>query len=79
MSVELVPVYRARSFVDAQLVRGLLASEGLHPVLPGEGLNDELGVTSRAVGTSATTVLVPREELENAREIVAAWRESGGQ
>ena len=73
MPSELVPAYRARGFVDAQLVKGLLESEGLHPVLPGEGLNDELGVAARALGTSATTVLVPRAELPSAREIVAAW------
>ena len=72
---ELVPAYHARDFVDAQLVKGLLVSHGLHPVVPGDELNDEFGVAARTAGTSATTVLVPAAELARAQVLVAEWKE----
>ena len=70
----LVPAYHAKDFVDAQIVKGFLVSEGLHPSIPGEGLNDEFGVAARMAGTTATTVMVPEAELERAQVLVTEWQ-----
>lgn len=74
----LVPAYQAKNYIEAQLVKGFLISEGLHPTVPGEGLNDEFGVAARMAGTSATTVMVCPSELERAQVLVMEWQEHAG-
>lgn len=73
----LVPAYHAKDYVDAQIVKGFLVSEGLHPSIPGEGLNDEFGVAARMAGTTATTVMVPQVELGRAQVLVTEWKARG--
>ena len=70
---DLVTVYVAHSYMSAQLVCGLLKSEGLHARVSGEMLSDEFGLAMR-MGTNE--VGVPLMEKELADDIVAAWVES---
>ncbi len=70
---DLVTVYVAPSFMSAQLVCGLLQSEGLHARVSGELLSDEFGMAMRM---GANEVGVPLIEKERADDIVAAWVES---
>lgn len=60
--MELHLAYHAKSPIEAQLVKGRLLAEGLHPVVPGEGLNDEFGMAGKLAGTLAVQVLVPAHE-----------------
>lgn len=72
---ELVIVHTATSFQTAQIVAGLLESEGVHATVPGAQLSDEFGMASKMLG--AATVVVRRGDLERARDIVAAWEQRG--
>jgi putative signal transducing protein len=70
----LVPAFGAKDFIEAQIVRGLLVSEGIQAFIPGESLNDEFGMSARLAGTVGTTVLVPSTQLAKAQAIIAAYQ-----
>jgi hypothetical protein len=74
-NTDLITVYVASNFAAAQLLCGLLLSEGLHARVAGEELSDEFGMSLK-MGT--TEVGVPLAEKERADDIVAAWQESKG-
>ena len=67
-----VSIHQASSLAEAQIVRGLLESEGLKVLLPGEELNDEFGGAYKMSG--AMQLLVPSEQAEEARRILEAWK-----
>ena len=69
--MELILAYHAGSPIEAQLVKGRLLAEGLHPVVPGEDLNDEFGMAAKLAGTLAVQVLVPAHEAELAAAALA--------
>lgn len=71
---ELVVVHTASSFPEAQLVAGLLESEGIRAVVPGAELSDEFG---SAMKMGASDVVVRRVDLPKATDIVAAWNAKG--
>ena len=71
--MELHLAYHARSPIEAQLVKGRLLAEGLHPVVPGEDLNDEFGMAAKLAGTLAVQVLVPASESELAKAALAGF------
>lgn len=73
--MSLVPVYHATSPIVAQLVKGRLLAEGLHPVVPGEDLNDEFGMAAKLAGTLAVRVLVPTSEAEEAKRCLEGFDE----
>ena len=68
-----VPIHQAGSLAEAQIIRGLLESEGLKVMLPGEELNDEFGAAYKMTG--AMTLLVPEEQATRAKEILDVWKE----
>ena len=73
--MELIPVYHAPSPMVAQIVKGRLMAEGLHPIVPGEDLSDEFGMAAKLAGTLAVRVLVPASEQELALQCLAAFDE----
>jgi formate dehydrogenase assembly factor FdhD len=64
-----VTVHVATTEMGAELVCGLLISEGLHARLGGEERAYSFGMETREVG-------VPKMEQQKALEILAAWEES---
>ena len=70
-SVDWITVYVAASEAEAQILAGLLKSEGLEARVAGENLSDEFGLAMR-MGT--VEVGVPLSQSEQAKDIVAAWR-----
>ena len=72
-----VVVHTASGFHAAQVLAGLLESEGIPAQVPGAELMDEFGMAQKLSGTAE--VVVAREHLERAADIVAAWtdRENG--
>lgn len=69
-------VHTAASQMEAQILAGLLQSEGVPARVPGTELNDEFG---QAMRMGAAEVIVPVAHLEAAQDIVAAWKERGAQ
>ncbi|MEO0661564.1 MAG: hypothetical protein AAFZ87_08510 [Planctomycetota bacterium] len=72
---EHVIVHTAPSFHAAKIVAGLLRSEGIDALVPGDGLVDEFG-SAQKLGTG--TVVVRRADSERALDIVAAWEAKSG-
>jgi len=72
---ELVIIHTATSLQGAQLLAGLLESEGVRATVPGAELNDEFGMAAKMVG--AADVVVRRGDLDRAKDIVAAWEQRG--
>ncbi|MDG1984613.1 MAG: DUF2007 domain-containing protein [Planctomycetota bacterium] len=70
-------IYRADSFIEAQLIVGLLESEGVAARTGGSELMDEFGASQRLLGP--TEVIIKNEDLELATELVAAWRDGHGE
>jgi hypothetical protein len=71
-SLDLRVVHTAASYIEAQLLVGLLESEGVAARAAGSELMDEFSAAQRLIGP--TQVVVKQEDLELASEIVAAWR-----
>ena len=65
-------VHTAASFIEAQLLVGLLESEGVAARAAGSELMDEFSAAQRLLGP--TEVVVKAEDLPHATEVVAAWR-----
>ena len=72
-TVDLRVVHTAASFIEAQLLVGLLESEGVAARAAGSELMDEFSAAQRLLGP--TEVVVKAEDLPHATEVVAAWRE----
>ena len=72
-STDLVTVHVAPSYMSAQLLCGLLKSEGLHARVAGDLLSDEFGMSQKM---GANEVGVPLAEKPQADDIIAAWLES---
>ncbi len=75
-SLSLRVVHTASSYIEAQLLVGLLESEGVAARAAGSELMDEFGAAQRMLGP--TEVVVKAEDLEFASEVVAAWRAQAG-
>ena len=71
--MELHLAYHAKSPIEALLVKGRLLAEGLHPVIPGEELNDEFGMAGKMAGTLAVQVLVPANEADLVEAALAGF------
>lgn len=65
----LVHLMSAGSHVEAQLVQGLLATEGIHAVVQGESRHTDMGTEA---GFAEIQVLVPEEQLDVARVLLSA-------
>lgn len=72
---DLVTVHVASNYGAAQIMCGLLKSEGLHARVAGDLLSDEFGM---ALKLGANEVGVPLSEKPLADDIIAAWKESEG-
>lgn len=70
---DFVVVHTAKSFHGAQILAGLLESEGIPAKVPGAELMDEFAMGQKLVGTA--DVVVAREDAEKAVDIVAAWKD----
>lgn len=73
-SSDFAVVHTAASQMEAQILMGLLVSEGVPARVPGSELNDEFG---QAMKMGPADVIVPLQHIETARDIVAAWKERG--
>ncbi|MFH1599233.1 MAG: DUF2007 domain-containing protein [Pseudomonadota bacterium] len=62
--------YDAQNLIDAQLVCDLLHSAGIPARVSGAGL---LGAAGELPAIGVVQVLVPDDELERARAVVADW------
>lgn len=71
---EYVIVHTATGHIEAKLVQGLLEAEGIRALVPGSELVDEFAMGQRLVGTVEVVVL--RDDLERARDVVEAWKEA---
>jgi hypothetical protein len=65
-------VHTASSFIEAQLLVGLLESEGVTARAAGSELMDEFSAAQRLLGL--TEVVVKAGDFPKATEVVAAWR-----
>ena len=70
----LITVYVAASLAEAQILGGLLISEGIAARVAGADLNDEFGMAQKM---GPVEVGVPPSRVDEAKDIVAAWRASG--
>ena len=70
-----ITVFNAKSFQEAQIVAGFLESEGIKTHIPGAELADEFGMATKLAGFAEIKVM--EQDLETARDIVAAWKERG--
>ena len=68
--IELVRVYRAQGEVEAQMIRGLLESDGIESMLHGEAVRLTHGLTLD--GLAVVDIVVRREDSERASAIIAA-------
>ncbi|MEM1448348.1 MAG: DUF2007 domain-containing protein [Planctomycetota bacterium] len=69
-----VVIHTASGYMEAKLLAGLLEAEGIAARVPGSELTDEVGMARKLV--AAADVVVPGGDVERARDIVAAWKES---
>lgn len=67
--MKLVHLMSAGSHVEAQLVQGLLATEGIGAVVQGESRSTDMGTEA---GFAEIQVLVPAEQLEAAQLLLSA-------
>lgn len=65
--------YEAENLIDAHLVKGLLAQEGIEAFVRGQYLSGGMGELP-AMGLVA--VMVADEELAAARRVIADWRQA---
>ena len=70
-----IVVHTAAGIHDAQIVAGLLKSEGIPARVPGEELTDEFAMSRKLSGP--VEIVVPEENAREAADIVAAWKERG--
>ncbi len=70
-TIDWITVYVAPSEAEAQILAGLLISEGLEARVAGDQLTDEFGMAMRM---GPVEVGVPEAQKERALDIVAAWR-----
>lgn len=70
-SRDLEIVHTAASYIEAQLLVGLLESEGIAARAGGSELMDEFSASRRLLGP--TEVLVQAGDRELASDVVAAW------
>ena len=68
-------VFTGSSFQEAQIVAGLLESEGIPTRVPGSGLMDEFGMATKLAGFGEVGVMA--RDVEAAMDIIAAWKERG--
>lgn len=57
--------------IDAEIIRGLLESQGINVILSQEGAGRAIGLTVGPMGE--TQVLVPKNQLGKAKEILADY------
>ena len=74
---DLVALDRFSSPAIAQLVADLLREAGIPVYVGGSLLQDEWAISQKLMGLLDTEVQVPRDRLEEAREIIASVRNSG--
>ena len=60
--------------IDAEIIRGLLESQGINVILSQEGAGRAIGLTVGPMGE--TQVLVPEKQLGKAKEILADYYRS---
>ncbi len=60
--------------IDAEIVRGLLESQGIKVILSQEGAGRAIGLTIGSMG--GTQILVPQKQLAEAQEILEDYYRS---
>jgi hypothetical protein len=76
---EIVVLETAPSPSVATIVVALLQAEGIPAYVNGSLLQDEFALSQRLLGLSAVEIQVPADRLAEAREVLAAAREAGGE
>jgi hypothetical protein len=73
----LVELTRATDLFEARLLAGFLESEGFRAFIPGEEMITALDGAA-TIWSAGVPVEVRSEDLEKAREALAAWRQRDG-
>ena len=68
MAEDLVEVDVVAGKLQAEIVRGLLESQGFHPLLSNEAAGEATGLVLGPMGE--VQILVPSEEAESARQVI---------
>ncbi len=77
-SVETAVVKKARNVLEAELLAGILESEGIPAFVDGRFLQDEFAMPKKMLGLDhGVRVRVRKEHLEEAKKILELARESG--
>lgn len=76
MTSDLVTLERFSNAAIAQLLAGLLRDAGIPVYIGGSQLQDEWAMSQKMMGLLSTELQVPRDRLDEAREILASVRAS---
>jgi hypothetical protein len=72
-----VPLLRARTQAESQIVLALLRAEGIVAYVGGQALTDEFAASQRLLGLQGTRIDVAAGDLPRARELLAEARRCG--
>lgn len=75
-AVELVVVEKASNSFEAELIAGILESAGIPAMIDGRFLQDEFAMPQKMLGMKGVKVCVRKEDLEDARQVLADTREA---
>lgn len=70
MSTDFVPIYTANGHLNAEIIKGLLESNGIRVFLSGESLGTSYGLTMGPL--AEVDVLVPASQVEDAQNVIDA-------
>ena len=68
--MELVSVYSAAGQLEAEMVKGFLAAQGIQAILNQESVGRTLGLSAGRLGK--VDVMVPESQMQDARNLIAA-------
>lgn len=74
--IELVPVEATKDVYTAEVLASLLQRQGIQASVSGSNLQDEVAAAQRVANTLGSVVLVPKDDLEEARRILTDLKSS---
>ena len=74
---DLIPIFHGDSFLEAELIKGLLEAEGILSTIPGELATDHETAAQQVTGGETFDVLVAPKDAARARTIIQQAIEDG--
>lgn len=74
---DLVDLHVAKTPFEAEVIAGVLRDAGIPVYVAGEELNDEWALSQRLMNLQGVVVTVPRDRVEEARQVLDEAREAG--